>query len=186
MENLEKQGCVDIWIDEIVPCLKDCETGAIKDTIAFKIDDKKFLKKFRKSNGWHINWDEIPHNVEVYALALKDDNSIQGLIGIVNDMDAHAVYIHWACTAPHNNKYEYGTQKYIGVGCHLFAIAIDKSIKWGYEGAVYGYAADEKLLFHYIETFNAEYLGILHKYQFIIDEKNAQKILEVYNYEWNA
>ncbi len=46
--------------------------------------------------------------------------------------------------------------------------------------------ADEKLLFHYIETFNAEYLGILHKYQFIIDEKNAQKILEVYNYEWNA
>ena len=52
--------------------------------------------------------------------------------------------------------------------------------------AVYGYAADEKLLFHYIETFNAEYLGILHKYQFIIDEKNAQKILEVYNYEWNA
>ena len=105
MENLEKQGCVDIWIDEIVPCLKDCETGAIKDTIAFKIDDKKFLKKFRKSNGWHINWDEIPHNVEVYALALKDDNSIQGLIGIVNDMDAHAVYIHWACTAPHNNKY---------------------------------------------------------------------------------
>ena len=32
---------------------------------------------------WHINWDEIPHNVEVYALALKDDNSIQGLIGIV-------------------------------------------------------------------------------------------------------
>ena len=27
MENLEKQGCVDIWIDEIVPCLKDCETG---------------------------------------------------------------------------------------------------------------------------------------------------------------
>lgn len=100
MENLEKQGCVDIWIDEIVPCLKDCETGAIKDTIAFKIDDKKFLKKFRKSNGWHINWDEIPHNVEVYALALKDDNSIQGLIGIVNDM-VLMLYIYIGHVPPH-------------------------------------------------------------------------------------
>ena len=96
------------------------------------------------------------------------------------------LYIYIGHVPPHTIIYEYGTQKYIGVGGHLFAIAIDKSIKWGYEGAVYGYAADEKLLFHYIETFNAEYLGILHKYQFIIDEKNAQKILEVYNYEWNA
>ena len=59
------------------------------------------MKKFRKSNGWHINWNEIPKNVEVYALALKDDNTIQGLVGIKNDKDSHAVYLHWACTSPH-------------------------------------------------------------------------------------
>ncbi|MDE7282396.1 MAG: hypothetical protein K2N85_02245, partial [Lachnospiraceae bacterium] len=81
------------------------------------------MKKFRKSNGWHINWNEIPKNVEVYALALEDDNTIQGLVGIKNDKDSHAVYLHWACTAPHNNKHEYGSQKYVGVGGHLFAIA---------------------------------------------------------------
>ncbi len=26
-----EQGCIDIWIDEIVPCLKDTVTGDIKD-----------------------------------------------------------------------------------------------------------------------------------------------------------
>ena len=28
-----EQGCIDIWIDEIVPCLKDTETGEIKETV---------------------------------------------------------------------------------------------------------------------------------------------------------
>ena len=51
-----EQGCIDIWIDEIVPCLKDTQTGEIKETVVFKIESRAYLKKFRKSNGWHINW----------------------------------------------------------------------------------------------------------------------------------
>lgn len=31
-----EQGCIDIWIDEIVPCLKDIVTGDIKETVVFK------------------------------------------------------------------------------------------------------------------------------------------------------
>ena len=180
-----EQGCIDIWIDEIVPCLKDTQTGEIKETVVFKIESRAYLKKFRKSNGWHINWNEIPKNIEVYALALKDDNTIQGLVGIKNDKDSHAVYLHWACTAPHNNKHEYGSQKYIGVGGHLFAIAADKSVEWGFEGAVHGFAANEELLKHYIDVFHAVYLGMLHQYQFFIDEEQAKELLEVYHYEWN-
>lgn len=180
-----EQGCIDIWIDEIVPCLKDTSSGDIKETVVFKIESRAYLKKFKKSNGWHINWSEIPQNVEVYALALKDDNSIQGLVAVKNDPGSHAAYLHWACTAPHNNKYEYGMQKYTGVGGHLFAIAADKSIKWGYEGALHGFAANEKLLQHYIDVFHAEYLGMLHQFQFFIDEENAKNLLEVYHYEWN-
>lgn len=42
-----------------------------------------------------------------------------------------------------------------------------------------------ELLNHYIEKFGAEYLGMLHVYQFFIDEISAQKLLEVYSYEWN-
>lgn len=59
MNQLE-QGCIDIWIDEIVPCLKDVETGEIKETVVFKIESRTYLKKFQEKNGWHINWNEIP------------------------------------------------------------------------------------------------------------------------------
>ena len=50
---------------------------------------------------------------------------------------------------------------------------------------MHGYAADQELLEHYINVFEAEYLGMQHQYQFFIDEDNAKKLLEVYNYEWN-
>lgn len=88
--------------------------------------------------------------------------------------------------APHNNKCEFGEQKYVGVGGHLFAIAADKSVEWGYEGAIHGFATNGKLLMHYIDVFHAEYLGMLHQYQFFIGEEQAKNLLEVYNYEWNA
>lgn len=179
------RGCIDIWIDEIVPCLKDTETGEVKETVVFKIESRKYLNQFQEKNGWRIDWNRIPGDVEVYALALKDTNQIQGLVGLRNDKNSNAVYMHWACTAPHNNKHDFNKQKYIGVGGHLFAIAADKSIQWGYEGAIHGFAANQELLEHYIDVFHAEYLGMLHQYQFFIDEEQAKKLLEVYHYEWN-
>ena len=45
-------------------------------------------------------------------------------------------------------------------------------------------AANSKLLEHYINVFKAEYLGMLHQYQFFINEKYAKDLLEVYKYEW--
>ena len=186
MYNKLEQGCVDIWIDEIVPCLKDTETGEIKETVVFRIESRAYLKKFTESNGWHISWAQVPSDVEVYALAIHDSNEIQGLVGVKNDTKSKAAFIHWACTAPHNNKFEFGKQKYIGVGGHLFAIAADKSIQWGYEGVLHGYAANRELLEHYINTFNAIFLGMLHNFQFMIEENEAVKLLEVYNYEWNS
>lgn len=184
-EKLLEQGSLDIWIDEIVPCLKDTETGAVKDTVVFKIQSRSYLKEFKKNDGWHINWSKVPKDVEVYALALRENNQIQGLIGIKNDKNSFAAYIHWACTAPWNNKHEFGSQKYEGVGGHLFAIAAEKSMEWGYGGAIHGFAANRELEEHYIKVFGAQHLGMLHDYQILIDEEAAQKIREVYNYEWN-
>lgn len=183
---IEEYGCINIWIDRLVPCLTDKTTHEIKETIAFKIESRSFLKQFTKEKGWHIDWYRIPKDIDVYVLALKENvNEIQGLVGLKNDTNAHAVYIHWACSAPHNNIHDYGYQKYEGVGGHLFAIAADISMKLGYEGAIHGFAGNEELLMHYIETFNAEYLGLLHQFQFFIDEQAAKKLLEVYTYEWN-
>ncbi|WP_285825654.1 hypothetical protein [Schaedlerella arabinosiphila] len=185
MDIALEQGCIDIWIDDIVPCLQDTETGELKETVVFRIESRKYLKEFHKKNGWHINWYEIPKDVEVYALALKENNEIQGLIGIRKDNASNAAYMHWACTAPQNNIYDTGKKKYAGVGGHLFAIAAEKSIQWGFEGTIHGFAANAELLNHYIEKFHAEYLGMLHQYQFFIDEYAAKSLLEVYHYEWN-
>ena len=95
MNSLIEQGCLDIWIDEIVPCLKDTATGELKDTVVFKIESRSYLRKFKAKDGWHINWNEIPGDVEVYALALHDTNEIQGLVGVKNDVYSKAAYIHW-------------------------------------------------------------------------------------------
>lgn len=178
-------GILDIWIDELVPCLKDTSTNELKNTAVFKVESRSYLKNFTQKKGWHIDWARIPKEVEVYALVLQDTTEIQGLIGIRDDKDADAVYIHWACSAPQNNKHDFGSQKYCGVGGHLFAIAIDKSLQWGHGGAVYGFAANEELLEHYINTFQGEYIGTLHKYHFWIPEESALKIKEVYQYEWD-
>ena len=136
----EQQGCLDIWIDDIVPCLKETVTGDLKETVVLKIQSRSYLKDFNSKNGWRINWSKVPKDVEVYALAICGSNEIQGLIGVKNDPNAKAAYIHWACTAPQNNKHDFGSQKYEGVGGHLIAIAVEKSLEWGYEGVVYGYA----------------------------------------------
>lgn len=180
-----KIGSVDIDIDEIVPCLKNVETGEIIDTAVIKIESHSYLKNFQKNNGWHIDWDKCPYDVEIYALIIKGTNEIQGLVGIRNDADMKAAYIYWACTAPHNNIYDIGVKKYAGVGGHLFAIAVDKSNKWGYDGDIYGFASSVETLNHYCAVFGAIHIGILHINHFIITGTNAMNILEVYNYEWN-
>ena len=42
MKNGVIAGGVGIWLDEIVPCLKDTETGAIKETVVFRGRDTVF------------------------------------------------------------------------------------------------------------------------------------------------
>lgn len=88
------------------------------------------------------------------------------------------------CTSPDNNKLLTDDIRYLGVGGHLFAIAAQKSVDYGYDGYMYGFAANKELLDHYVETFNGEVIGVLHPYQFAIDEVNAKKIMEVYDYDW--
>lgn len=184
-KSLIKIGCVDVKIDEVVPCLKDSETGEIKETFVFKIESRAYLRKFMERNGWGIDWITLPESVEVYALALKENNQIQGIVGIKKDDVMKAAYIHWACTAPWNNKLLTESQKYSGVGGHLFAVAVDKSKQWGFEGVVYGFALNKGLLKHYIEVLGCSHLGRLHPYQFMLGISAAQKVLEVYTYEWN-
>ena len=51
-------------------------------------------------------------------------------------------------------------------------------------GFMYGFAANQNLLQHYVEVFNGEIIAMLHPYQFAIDEENAKRIMEMYDYDW--
>ena len=48
---------------------------------------------------------------------------------------------------------------------------------------MYGFAAGKELLEHYVNTFHGEIIAVLHPYQFVIGEKAAKEIMEVYDYE---
>ena len=97
-----------------------------------------------------------------------------------------AVFIDWMVSAPHNNKVilEGEQKKYIGVGGHLFAVAVEKSFEFGWEGVVTGYPANEKLMKHYVTNLGAIPIRAYPHYQIMIDEDSAIKIKEVYDYEW--
>lgn len=176
---------ITFYIDELTPCLRDTITGDVIDTEVVRIRRKSFLSKFNKKTGWYINWGKIPESVEIYALVVKGTMDIQGMVAVRNDIDANAAYVHWACTAPHNNLWEYGEQKYKGVGGHLLAIVASKSVEWNHEGVFHADAMDKDILKHYISEYNAEYMPLSgHPYHFIMEEEASKNIMEVYTYEW--
>ena len=161
---------IAVEIDELTPCLKDDNTGAILETEVIRIRRASFLKNYNSRTGWYTNWAELLKENEIYALVIKGTVDIQGLVAM--------------CTAPLNNKQLGNKPKYIGVGGHLFAIAAQKSMDYGFGGAVTGFAANMDLVEHYCKAFQAEHIGMLHEYQIFIDEKQAQELVEVYDYEW--
>ena len=76
-------------------------------------------------------------------------------------------------------------RKRYGVGGHLFAIAIQKSVEYGFGGAVTGFAANDDLLKHYVKWFDADPIGILHPNHFIIEGLAARKVVSEYVYKWS-
>ncbi|MGN1189506.1 MAG: hypothetical protein ACI4SL_03825 [Candidatus Ornithospirochaeta sp.] len=175
---------INVWIDEMTPCLKDAKTGEIIPTEVIRIVRKSFLSKYNRNNGWYVDWSDLLDSSEVYGLVIKGTVDIQGLIALEKDDSSKAMYITWMVAAPQNNREITDDVKNIGVGGHLFSIAADKSFEYGYEGFLYGFAANEKLLKHYVKVFGAIHVGILHPYHFMMDSVSSQRIREIYDYEW--
>lgn len=173
--------CVDI--DELTPCLRDAESGALIDTEAIRIKRKSFLDHYNKKTGWHVDWSELLQDHEVYALVLRGTVRIQGMVALRLNKDQKAVYIAWMVASPENNPLIAEKKKYSGVGGHLFAIAINRSCELNCSGDVYGYAANYKLLKHYVEKLGATYLGLQHQFHFMIVDNAAKSIVEVYDYD---
>jgi hypothetical protein len=186
MDAINNIGAIDVWIDDFTPCLKDNLTGEVVNTEVIRIRRKSFLKKFNRKNGWYVNWGNVVEDCEVYALVLEGTVDIQGLVALKPNLELQAMYIAWMCTAPHNNPQITDFPKYAGVGGHLFAIAGCESIKAGFGGVVYGYAANSEVLAHYVEKLKATHIGILHPYQFGVFEKEMQEIIKTYTYAYTG
>lgn len=176
---------INVWIDEITPCLKDNKTGQLIETEVMKIRRKSTLSAYNKKNGWYVDWTTLFNENEIYALVIKGTYDIQGLVAVKSEPDMYAQFVSWMVTAPHNNKMFVEKKKYNGVGGHLFAIAVQLSIENGYGGYITGFASNKTLEEHYIEQFGAEHIGMLHEYQFSINEINGKKIKEMYTYEFS-
>lgn len=175
---------IAVIIDEITPCLRDMTTGEIIQTEVIRLTRPSFLIKYNKKNGWYTNWSELLKENEVYALVIKGTVDVQGLVALAANSDYKAVHISWMCTAPHNNKVIASNPKYGGVGGHLFAIAAQKSVDYGFDGAITGFAANIDLVNHYKEMFHAVHLGLLHPYHIYINGNDSKKIREEYIYDW--
>lgn len=177
---------INVWIDQFTPCLVDSDTGDIVPTEVIRLRRKSFLRKYSKKNGWYVDWTDLLDDNEIYALVVEGTVDIQGLVALKPVKDFGAVLVSWMVSAPHNNKQllEDEKPKYLGVGGHLFAVAAQMSVEYGYDGVITGNAANKELVKHYCDVFDADFLGILHPYQIMIGEEASARIMEVYDYEW--
>lgn len=53
---------INVWIDEMTPCLRNNITGELVDTEVVRIRRKSFLKKYNSRNGWYVNWAQCVQN----------------------------------------------------------------------------------------------------------------------------
>lgn len=170
---------VDVTIDQFTPCLLDSRTGKIVDT-RYELAGTKELKDLKRK-GWLFNWTHKSLKTnEIYKLTTIDSDEIQGLVAIEEHKRDKAYHLSLAESAPHNK----GDGKlYEGVGGHLFAIAVKRSLDAGYGGFIFFEAKNMELVKHYEEKFGALLLGRPHEYSMIIDEDAAKKLLSSYTLE---
>ena len=84
-------------------------------------------------------------------------------------------------SAPHNR----GTNKqYIGVGGHLFAIAIKLSVVNGFDGYIFFEAKNLEHAEHYSDTIGATRVpSRSHEYRMEVLEETATKVINAYTVE---
>ncbi len=165
---------IDIFIDSLTNCLTCSETGEEFDTEFREISvNSKFASQLQKC-GWGFDW-SVPYKdgYKVYALYLKGDNKIQGLIALKHIKKEYYTFVSLLESAPYNIGHN---GKYNGVGAHLFAIACKLSWNEGNEGYVQ-FIAKTNLIDHYKETVGAK---LIENQSMYIDSYNSLKLIKLY------
>lgn len=179
-----QMGHLNIVIDQLVPCLIDTRNGQQVKTIVMRMS-RLDLRGYNSRTGWYVNWEKLSGSSEVYAVQVAGSFEIEGLIALHEDKDAKAIIIDWAVANPHNNPQMQKDKRYVGVGGHLFAIAVNTSFERGYGGVILGHPSNKEIMQHYISVLYAEPFPFPsgYAYTIVIWEQAAQEIQGRYTYE---
>lgn len=168
---------IDIEIDELTPCLRRTSDGSIVGTT---VEDVKAGSPVLKDRTWEFDWAaQIKRSDKVLALLADGDDRVQGLAALRDTPEISAVTLDLAESAPWNSKHNKKVKgrEYLGVGGHLFAIAVRESYERGYNGFV-AFTAKTKLVDYYAKAFGATQIaGTANMY---IDENAARRLYERY------
>ena len=144
-------------------------------TTIFKLATDSDVRDLQ-AKGWLFDWSNLEiENVNIYKLLIEGNVEIQGLVA--TKVMTGSVYVALVESAPHNlgeNK------KYIGVGGHLFAIAIKLSYKNDFGGFVHFDTKNLQLVEHYTKLLGAKHIGGFHEYRMIVDVDEAKNVLDEY------
>lgn len=176
IEKYPKNGIINIEIDELTPCLRRMSDGKIVQTKFVEIKPTK--KDFK---DWEFDWTiPIKDGYSVYGLMAEGDKRIQGLIAMKPNARNYAYQIDIVEAAPFNNPHnpKFKKKEYNGVGGHLFAEAVRKSLEEGFGGAVF-FTAKSDLIDYYIKELGAELTNPRLRLMFI-DEDAAIKLYNRY------
>ena len=142
----------------MISCIRRNSTGELVETTFRKVSPTRIT-----CMNWEFDWTRPERNgYDVYALYIKGERIIQGMIALKDDPGNYAIKIDIVEAAPQNNPHNQlntsGVKEYIGVGGHLFAEACRQSFDKGYGGFVH-FVAKSNLIHHYAETLGAELLN---------------------------
>jgi len=165
---------ITIQIDKLTPCLIEKSTGKILNTV-FKLATDSDVKGLRKK-GWLFDWANLEvEDANIYKLLIENDDTIQGLVA--TKVETGSVYVPLVESAPHNLGDD---KKYVGVGGHLFAVAIKLSYKNDFGGFIHFDTKNMQLVEHYTRLLGAKHIGGFHEYRMIVDVDEAKKVIDEY------
>ena len=161
-----------------MPCLRRNSTGEWVETTVKRISPTRAT-----CTDWEFDWTRPERNgYDVYALYVKGENAIQGMIAMKDDHANLAVNVDIVEAAPNNNPHnsvnKQHTKEYNGVGAHLFAEACRQSLDKGFDGFV-SFTAKSNLIDHYEEALGAKLINPRDRVM-LIETRAAQALVECY------
>jgi len=173
---------INVYIDSLTNCLIRKNDSCTVSTYYTLLPRNFFTPqrvKLMHATGWtkNFNWSVVQKGGGmVFALYARNDDRVQGYIGIEHRLKDKYTYVVLAESSPWNVG---KNGEYEGVGAHLFAIACKESWDAGNEGVVM-FEPKTKLIDHYIKTLHADiiYRGV--PARMMLDTPAAERLINQY------